>query len=161
MKNTLYIFTLILTSVLLGGSLLAQPGGRGEKDDKSRIEAMKIAFITNKLDLSPAEAREFWPVYNQFQSEMEAMRTKRRANRQELGEDFGNKSDKEVEKMVDAEITQRQAELDLLKKYHTQFKKVLPIKKLAMLYKTEEDFKRELLKRIQDKRGGPGMRHED
>ena len=60
--------------------------------------------------------------------------------------------EKEIEKFVDSELTFRQSELDLLKKYHGQFKQVLPIKKVAMLYRAEEDFKRELLDRIKENR---------
>jgi hypothetical protein len=36
----------------------------------------------------------------------------------------------------------------LLKKYATEFKKVLPIKKVVLLFKAENDFKRELLKKL-------------
>jgi hypothetical protein len=65
-------------------------------------------------------------------------------------------SDPEIEKFVDSEVAFRQAELDVLKKYQVQFKKVLPIRKVAKLIRAEEDFKRELLKRIQDRpEGGP------
>jgi hypothetical protein len=60
--------------------------------------------------------------------------------------------DKDVEKAVDTELGFRQNELDLLKKYHGQFKQVLPIKKVAKLYRAEEDFKRELLDRIKENR---------
>jgi ABC-type uncharacterized transport system substrate-binding protein len=55
------------------------------------------------------------------------------------------------EKLVDGEIIFRQQELDIIKKYHAQFKKILPIKKVALLYKAQEDYKKELLKQIQEK----------
>ncbi|MBK7855460.1 MAG: hypothetical protein IPJ79_11655 [Bacteroidetes bacterium] len=38
------------------------------------------------------------------------------------------------------------------KKYHAQFKQVLPSKKVAILYRSEEDFKRELLDRIRERK---------
>ncbi len=63
-------------------------------------------------------------------------------------------SDAEVEKMVDQEMAFRQSELDLQKKYHPQFKKVLPIKKVAKMYKAEDDFRRELLNQLQSQRDG-------
>jgi hypothetical protein len=40
-----------------------------------------------------------------------------------------------------------------VKKYHNQFKQVLPIKKVAMLYRAEDDFKKELLEKIKERRG--------
>jgi hypothetical protein len=38
--------------------------GNGQRQEK--IQALKIAFITQKLKLTPAEAEKFWPVYNQY-----------------------------------------------------------------------------------------------
>jgi hypothetical protein len=67
---------------------------------------------------------------------------------------FDEMSDAEIEKAVDGEIAFRQAELDIQKKYHPQFKKVLPIRKVGRLYRAEEEFKRELLNKLQDNKGG-------
>jgi len=60
-------------------------------------------------------------------------------------------SDKEVEQLVDNEITFRQKEIDLQKEYHIKFKGILPIKKVAKLYEAEEQFKRYLLNELKDK----------
>ena len=65
---------------------------------------------------------------------------------------FDEMSDSEVEKTIDNELMYRQGELDVLKKYNPQFKKVLPVKKVAKLYKAEEDFKRKLIDMIQDRK---------
>jgi len=127
--------------------LFAQPP-RGEK-----LEALKIGFLTQRLDLTPDEAKNFWPVYNQFQDELEKVRKQRRETFRNPRENFDDMSDSELEKMVDAEIIQRQNELDIFKKYHPQFKQVLPIRKVARLYKTEEDFKRKLLEMIRERKG--------
>ena len=35
------------------------------KEQKERLESFRIQFITKKLDLTPAEAEKFWPVYNE------------------------------------------------------------------------------------------------
>ena len=102
------------------------------------------------------EAKKFWPVYNQFQDELSSLRQKRRGDRREAKQDFDQLSDKEVEKVVDDEIVFRQSELDIIKKYHAQFKQVLPIKKVARLYQAEEDFKKELLRQLKDRRDARG-----
>ena len=119
-------------------------------DDK--IEALKIGFITERLKLTPDEAKVFWPVYNQFREELETVRRQRKEGLLNQPEEFANMSDKDLEKIVDNEIIFRQAEFDVLKKYHPQFKQVLPIRKVAMLYKAEEDFKRKILGMIQEKK---------
>ena len=119
---------------------------------KERVEAMKIGFLTERLDLTPEDAKTFWPVYNLYAGELEKLRKGRRENILNARDNFDEMSDADLEKTVDNEIIFRQNELEILKKYHPQFKKILPIRKVAKLYKAEEDFKRKLLDIIQDRR---------
>ena len=150
MKNLKLLFTGLFCLMLSVG--VSQPGP--PEDKKEQIEAMKVAFITRKLELTPEEAKVFWPIYDMHQKEMEALRDSRRKEVRAARESFDTMSDKDAEKMADGEIAFRQAELDILKKYNPQFKKVLPMKKVAKLYLAEDDFKRELLHKIQQKQGG-------
>jgi hypothetical protein len=39
---------------------------------KQEIEALKVAFISRELDLTPEDAQKFWPVYNQYNKELTA-----------------------------------------------------------------------------------------
>lgn len=131
----------------------AQPG-KPEREEK--IEKYKIAFITERLDLTVEEAQKFWPVYNQFNNEMKELRKFRKPGA-DFKEELKNMSDADVEKMVDTEMSNRQKEIDLVKKYHAQFKSVLPIKKVAMLYRLEREFQKELLDKLRDrKKDGDG-----
>ncbi|MBP7939889.1 MAG: hypothetical protein KAZ20_02005 [Sediminibacterium sp.] len=41
------------------------PIERMSKEHRAQLESFKIQFITKKLDLTPAEAEKFWPVYNE------------------------------------------------------------------------------------------------
>ena len=154
MKNPVLLF--LASLLIFSASADAQPGGPPPMEDKKeQVEAMKVAYITNKLDLTPEEAQQFWPVYNQFRNELDKIRESRRKDMKKAGEDFAGMSDAEIEKFVDGEVAFRQSELDVLKKYQGQFKKVLPIRKVAKLIRAEEDFKRELLRRMGDRPGGP------
>lgn len=143
MKKFKFSILFILMSTVYS---LAQPPPRPPKE---RVEAMKVGFLTERLNLSVEEAREFWPVYNKMQDELEVLRKNRRIN---LRDSLETMSDAEVEKMVDGELSFRQNELDILKKYNPQFKKILPVRKVALLYRAEEDFKRRLLDLIQERR---------
>lgn len=153
---------LVVAALLISTNLIfAQPGKKfqdgGPKEEK--IEAFKIGFLTKRLDLTPEEAKVFWPVFNKYTDELKELRKNRRKALLEAREDFSSMPEKDVEKLVDNEMAFRQSELDIMKKYHAQFKQVLPIKKVAILYKTEEDFKRELLQRLKErKQGRAGMR---
>ena len=54
-------------------SAVAQNDG-DDKNTGSRLEAMKIAWLTKKLELSPEEAQKFWPIYNQYTKEIQQTR---------------------------------------------------------------------------------------
>ena len=145
----------ILFFVFCSTALMAQQPPQGDEPPRparERVEAMKVGFLTQRLNLTPEEAKTFWPVYNKYQDELEALRKSHRDNFANPKTDFDEMPEKDVEKAVDSELTFRQNELDILKKYHSQFKQVLPIKKVAKLYRAEEDFKRELLDRIRENR---------
>ncbi len=138
---------LIALLIFFTSSSFAQENKRMDK-----VEAIKIGFITERLNLTPEEAKIFWPVYNKYQDELETVRKSRRENLINAKMNFDEMTDKEVDKAIETQIASRQNELDLLKKYHPQFKQVLPIKKVAKLYRAEEDFKRKLLDMIQEKK---------
>ena len=72
---------LFILTLFIGTGVFSQPpGGVGDKEQKKRekIHAQKIAFISTEVDLTPAEAQKFWPVYNQYEAEVEVVRKQRR-----------------------------------------------------------------------------------
>ena len=147
---------ILIITLLCPLFMLAQPP-LSEKKMK-QIESQKIAFLTKDLDLSPEEAQDFWPVYNQYSKEMKAFHDKRREGPKKLNKDLSNLSDKELEKMLDNMIDGfeqiQTQEIDIKKKYHTEFKKVLSIQQVAILYRSERKFKGELLRRLSDRNQG-------
>jgi len=167
MKNSklkyLWVFCMVFN--LWIGQAKSQPGGPPSPERKEEIAAMKIGFLTKKLSLTTEEAKVFWPVYEKYQDELDKLRDGRRKERKAAKDEMDTMTDKELEKLVDGEITFRQAELDLMKNYNSQFKAVLPMKKVALLYRAEDDFKRELLQKIQERdrdgKSGPPPHRDD
>ena len=144
-KITLLLFVLIG----FAGMVSAQRGGGARKD---KIEAMKIGFLTQRLNLTPEEAQKFWPVYNRFNDEMEKVRKGNRAKLMEEAGEMDNMSDVEAEKALNEMIANKAAELEIIKKYTAEFKKVLPAQKVVKLFVAEQAFKRELLKKLKEQR---------
>lgn len=152
MKLKIITILVVILSMFSQISIAQPPGGMHERSEK--IKAMKVEFITTKLDLTVEEAQAFWPVYNEFMKKMDALEQKRRstmrANRdKEL-------TDKEINELIELNFDTDQAILDLKRAYDSKFKAVLPIKKVGKLYRAEEQFKHELIKRL--RRGGPPPR---
>lgn len=143
------LITLIVCLISLGLTLRAQEE-QNEKTD--RIESYKIAFITERLSLSPKEAAAFWPIYNEFTDQLKKIRKLEK----DKGHAFGEKTqptDAESERFLSEYIALKQQEIELSKKYIAEFKKVLPAAKVAKLVTLEHEFKMELLHRLKDKRG--------
>ena len=44
------------------------------EDDANRVEVVKMAYITRELNLTPQEAQNFWPVYNNYENEIKQAR---------------------------------------------------------------------------------------
>ena len=132
----------------------AQQPERNAADLKKRIDAWRVSFITQQLELTPAEAEKFWPVYNQYRKELEqildaVLGDDRFDDRlHPPHKDMEGMSDQEVEKILMDEMDKQQKILDLRKNYYQKFKAVLPIKKVAQLYLAEKDFQRQLIHRI-------------
>jgi glucuronate isomerase len=141
MKNLILLPLLVL---FCAKTSFAQP--KNPESRKSKIEAYRIAFFTEKLSLNEQEAQTFWPIMNEF-----------RDARQKLHEQFGaskdidSMTDSEVEKSINNSIELDQKELDLKKDLLFKMRKVLPARKVARLQGIEREFKEELLKKIRKK----------
>jgi hypothetical protein len=125
MKKYLLIFLLGFSSFYIK----AQDGDPARRAEK--IQALKIAFITQKLDLSIDEAQKFWPVYNHYESDMK-----------QLIKD--NKNSPDV-------IEGDEKLLNLRKRYKGEFIKVIGQPKMNRLFNAEKEFRGVLLKNLKNR----------
>lgn len=140
-----FLFTLIAG---IAGMAHAQDGEPGISPDKMKeIKAQKSAFITQRLALSPEEARTFWPIYDQYDAEMEAVRKEMRSGRRDR-KGSGTLTEADASKAIDEILKNRQDQLDIRKRYVEEFKKSIGAVKTLALEGAERDFNRELLKRM-------------
>jgi hypothetical protein len=155
LKSLSFILLFTSSSIIFAQppSPAAPADARAERQNnkKEKIEAQKVAFITKKINLTPEEAQQFWPVYNQFENKIDELRKNRRRDLKQAKGNIDELTDKEVEQLVDNEILFKQKEIDLQKEYLPKFKAILSIKKIAKLYEAEEQFKRYLLNELKDK----------
>ncbi len=151
----IYKNTLVAIFLIFGTVGYAQPE-REKQDMKDRIEAMRISFITQKLDLTPEEAQKFWPVYNQYRKELEIILGAEEEGhpRDRQRPDIDSMTDSEVKTMMEEQMERQAKLLELRKNYFQKFQKVLPIKKVAKLHDAERDFQRQLIRKLSDKDRG-------
>ena len=140
MKKVFFL-SITLTFAL---NLWAQ-GGTGKFQE--RMQTQRIAFLSQRLSLTPEEAQQFWPLYNQYTDKLKQIRSATKSNK--LQED---KSEADLEKDILAEFDKDARELDLRKEYYQKLKKVISVKKIARLYGAERDFRAELVNRLKENR---------
>ena len=148
------ILILIFAVGFIATSSLAQEELEASKREK--LQALKVAYLTDQLSLTPEEAQSFWPLYNELEGKMKAIRKAQRENRHNARKNYETMSDAELAASIDKELEFEQQELNLKKEYNVRFKKILPIRKVAKLHASEQGFKRELLKGARDRRKIPG-----
>lgn len=146
MKKKLIITPLLLLMVVAG---FAQGGNK-----RAEIEAQRVAYITKQVQLTPEEAQQFWPVYNEHQDKLKAVKKQRRNNQKQLRQNFDGLSEKEVAEALNLEMELRQQEAALNAEYHQRYMSILPAKKVARLYHAEDQFKKVLLKKMKENRAG-------
>lgn len=146
MKNIL----LIILFFTLPAMVFAQRPG--ERNDE--IEAYKIGYMTQKLDLSPDEAKVFWPIYNDWQKEQAELRKERMQKMISFRKitEIEEMSDSEIQTLILNDFNFKQRELNLEKKYYSKLKSNLPIKIVGKYYRAQEAFKRELLAKYRNKK---------
>ena len=113
------------------------------------IKAQKSAFITQRLSLTTEQARTFWPIYDRYEAEKEALRKEMRSGR------YGNRASQkqtlteaEAEKILNQRLAAKGKDLELRTRYTEEFKKSIGAVKTVELEGAERDFNRELLKRV-------------
>jgi len=101
------------------------------KQRSSRVEALKIAYITKEMNLTESEAQRFWPIYNDYSDERRAARRERRNN--------GN---------LDAE----EKILNIRRKYESAFTRALDSQKTARFFQAEKDFRKYAIEELKERR---------
>jgi 5'-deoxynucleotidase YfbR-like HD superfamily hydrolase len=131
----------LLLNILLALPLFAQ---EAKQDRVKKIEALRAAYITKKMDLSPEEAQKFWPVYNEYQGEISGLYRQKRQNQ------LSKKNDSKEALTQDLDYDTKI--LNVRKEYQKEFSKILPSDKVMALYQAEREFREELIKELRERR---------
>lgn len=134
---------------------------QGNDDKKPRrwneIMSQKVAFVTQKLQLTPEEAEKFWPVYNAASEEVwKASKKTLRAIAALVNstKDDASQSEEEIKKLVANLDNCKINEIKTFNKLFTEISKVLPLKKAAKIYGIEEQFRQHLIKNLSKRAPG-------
>ncbi len=155
MKNKINIGLLVALLTATSFSLYAQgPGAkRGMNPERhEKIKSAKVAMITDRLELSPEEAQEFWPVYNEHEKERQNLRQEMRMMRSDT--DLALLSDEEAQEALNKLMETRKKEAEIDAAFLEEVSLMMGPRRSLMLAKTEMEFNRMVIRRLKEKRGG-------
>ncbi len=122
---------------------------------REQIKALKIAYITDELKLTPEEASKFWPLFNAYEEKQKNFRKERiRSFMDQSGTvDIDKMNEKEAVTILNDIENSEEDAFNNRKKFVASLKPILPATKILKLKKAEEGFNKKLLKQFRDKAG--------
>ncbi|NME70101.1 hypothetical protein [Flammeovirga aprica] len=92
---------------------------------KTLIKAEKRGVLKENMNLSEAEAEEFWPVYDKYEYEQSQLLNEQYALLKEYAESFETLDEKRTEELMNASFKLNKKEISLNQKYFKAMKKVV------------------------------------
>jgi hypothetical protein len=153
MKRIIYAAVIIMLAAVTGASAQGQRIGQGQADNE-RLTAYKIAFFTQRLDLTPAEAEKFWPLYNKFSDGKSSLQAERLSLMRHVFQNEASMSDAELSATADKLVQTYADEATLVSSFNMDLKQVLPPLKVIKLFQIETQYKQQLLRELNQRRQG-------
>ncbi len=103
--------------------------------DKARAD--KKLFVADQLQLTESEAKAFWPLYEAYQRDLDAINGRIVKLTRDYGKNFKTMSDEVADALVTEAVRIEVERTKLAEAHLPSFRKALPGKKLARYYQLE------------------------
>ncbi len=134
--------------------LLTTIGAYAQERPMQRIHAAKMAYITDRLQLTEEQSVRFAPVYKDYEAELRAVRQPFvKKYKLQQSDDGGELTARQY---VEDDLDYQQQVIALKRRYNDKFQKVLSARQIADMYVAEREFRLILMQRL--KQQGRGMR---
>lgn len=138
-----------MKTIILVFSLLITINAFAQKIDENDVKSYKIAFITERLNLSSKEAQAFWPIYNKHSRRYEELKGKVWEPIKKGLKSIDDMSGDEAEKLLSDYRNYKEKRLEYREDFINELLGVISAKKIMQLKKADYDFNKELLKQYQ------------
>jgi hypothetical protein len=149
MNKVILILFILLTGRYAFAQDETEPIQRDPKAMK-KIQALRTAYISERLNLTPEQAEKFWPVYHEFTQERAKLRQEFKNAQQNI--DPNNPDPKAEQNLVNLGLEIKQKELDLEKDYSGRLLKVINAQQVMNLRKAEQGFRELIINQLQQRR---------
>jgi hypothetical protein len=140
MKKVLLFLMLVLTlSISVPAVAAQQQSGTDMQILLDKVKADKKLLVALNMDLSDAEAKKFWPVYDAYQAALGKLNTRIAKLIEGYADDYNNDSltDAKAKKMVSELVALEQEEAAMKKSFVPKLYKALPPIKAARYLQIE------------------------
>jgi hypothetical protein len=104
---------------------------------RAAIQVRRQALVTAAMDLEPAEAERFWPLYREYRLEMTRVGDRAVKVISTYLDHYESMTDATASKLLDDYLAVEKARLGVKTKYVPRFRKVLPARKVARFFQVE------------------------
>jgi hypothetical protein len=106
---------------------------------RDKIKADKKLVVATNMELTESEAKGFWPIYDQYQKELQKINQRMGKVLESYADDNRKKSltDDKAKKLIDEAVSIEQAEANIKSTFAPKLSKVLPVKKVARYLQIE------------------------
>jgi hypothetical protein len=115
----------ILLMLMAGTAVYAQEVDSFIELLRSDVKTEKKAIITEAMQFSDQEAAAFWPVYRNFEFELDKLGDAKLALIKAYAENYDTMTDAKAKELVDKTFKFQEQRLSVKKKYFNEFSKVL------------------------------------
>jgi hypothetical protein len=132
--------TLVLMGLVMGWAFLASAQDKPADNMQivvEKIRADKKLFIAENMQLTEAEAKAFWPVYERYQDELFLLRARTMKLINDYAEAYEKMTNDTAKKLLDEYMTIETLGLKLRQAYLPKFREVLPEVKVVRYYQIE------------------------
>lgn len=106
---------------------------------RDKLKADKKLVVATNMELTESEAKNFWPIYEEYQKDLRKINQRIVALLESYAADFRNKSltDDKAKKLIDEATAIDQAEVNLKSSFAPKLSKALPSIKVARYLQIE------------------------
>lgn len=118
-----------------------------KEQHRKQIKALKVAYITQEMNMDSKLAQKFWPVYNSYEDKKIELHRREHIDLNEIG----SISESRAEEILNEFLTVEKEEYLIKKELFNRLKEFLSAKQIVQLHKLEHDFNKKLLKEYREK----------
>jgi hypothetical protein len=125
---------------------------QSERFSREKIEAYKKLYLTDKLKLDPTTETAFWETYKSYEDSLAEVRQEHRLSMRKLNIDNESASVQEYDEQIDIYMSYEKKKVELRGKLIAELKEIMSFRKTYMLFRYEDDFRREMMKKLRESR---------